>query len=166
MRKSFIQIVAVAAVTVLGLACDRTPRSGGEPGAEGTAGRPGSAASKASTVLTGCLEKNLSTGQFEIVLEGDEARRAGSPNAGMQPGHDRLALVKEGDVELNQYVGKRVTLEGALGAGQPVTDAGTRSYAAGKGADRSQTRSREGDSRLMTVTAVTNVADTCELEKR
>lgn len=157
---------AAAAALMCSLACDRTQQSPGESGAEGTAGRAGGAASNASTVLTGCLERNLQSGQFELVMTGDDARRAGNPNAGMQPGNDRLILTKSGDVELTQYVGRRVTVEGVLGVGQPVTDGGTRSYGAGEGADPSQTRGREDDGRRMTVRAVTNVSGDCALEKR
>lgn len=167
MRRTSVGMVALALLLAGAVACDRSSSRAREAGAEGTAGTPDVAASKsAGTVLTGCLEKNMDSGQFELVLEGNEARRAGDPNAGLQPGHDRLELIKEGDVELNQHVGKRVTLEGALGAGQPVTDAGTRSYGAGAGADRSQTRSRAGDSRRMTVRSVKNIGDTCTAEKR
>jgi hypothetical protein len=179
MRTRALQLLLVGAS--LGVAaCGGADNRRGEPGAQGTAGTAqdsgststsgkqdsGAASKSARTVLTGCLEKNLRSGQFELVLEGQGARRAGDANAGLQPGHDRLELLKQGDVELNQYVGKRVTLEGALGAGQPVSDAGTRSYAAGKGADSSQTRSREGDSRKMTVNSVKDVGDTCPAEKR
>ena len=171
-----LQVLAIAPLLCATLACGGSDRRR-EPGAQGTAGTspaasspensPGGAVSKsAGTTLTGCLEKNMNSGQFELVLEGEGARKAGDRNAGLQPGHDRLELVKEGDVELNQYVGMRVTLQGALGAGQPVSDAGTRSYGAGKGADPSQTRSREGDSRRMTVRAVTKVEDRCPAEKR
>lgn len=166
MRKSPLKFAAFAVVLGSALACDRVPDRSGEPGATGTAGRSGDDASKASTVLTGCLEKNVRTGQFELVMQGDSARRAGDPNAGMQPGHERLELAPAEDVELNQHVGQRVTVDGALGAGQPVSDAGTRSYGAGEGADPSQTRSREGDSRRMTVTVVRPTGQDCSLEKR
>jgi hypothetical protein len=164
--KNSAQIAAAVAVVVLSLGCNRSAEQQGEPGAAGTAGRPGGAASNASTVLTGCLERNLQSGQFELVMRGDAARRAGNPNAGMQPGNDRLILTKAGDVELNQYVGQRITVEGVLGTQQPDTDAGTRSYGAGEGADPSQTRSREDDGRRMTVNAVTNVSSDCALENR
>ena len=166
MAKNRVQLVAAAAVLALGVGCNRASERPGEPGAQGTAGRPGGAASNASTVLTGCLERNIRSGQFELVLTGDDAKRAGNPNAGMQPGNDRLIVTKSGDVELTQYVGQRITVEGVLGAGQPVTDAGTRSYGAGEGADPSQTRSREDDGRRMTVSAVTNVSDDCAMEER
>ena len=158
--------LCAAALLVSAAACDRADNRA-EPGAQGTAGAVGDMTTKSGgTMLTGCLEKNMSSGQFELVMEGDDARRAGDAAAGMKPGHDRLMLVTEGSVELNQHVGKRVTVEGTLGAGQPISDAGTRSYGAGEGADRSQTRSREGDSRRMTVTAVRNVGGTCDAEKR
>jgi hypothetical protein len=166
MRMNSVQLWAAAAILVVSVGCNRTAERQGEPGAAGTVGRSGGAASDASTVLTGCLERNLQSGQFELVMTGDAARRAGNPNAGMQPGNDRLVLTTAGDVELTQYVGHSVTVEGTLGAGQPVTDAGTRSYGAGEGADASQTRSREDDGRRMTVNAVTNVAERCPLEKR
>lgn len=129
----------------------------GTPGAEGTSG----ILDTAGTVLSGCLERNTRTGQFELALDGDAG-----PAAGMQPAGRRMVLNAQDNVELNQHVGKRVTVEGNLGAGQPVSDAGTRTYGAGEGADPSQTRSREGDSRMMTVTAVRNVAETCEIEER
>jgi hypothetical protein len=161
-----VQIAAGLMAVALSVSCNRAPEQQSEPGAAGTAGRPGGAASSASTVLTGCLERNLQSGQFELVMRGDDARRAGNENAGMQPGNDRLILVKTGDVELTQYVGKRITVEGALRAEQPVTDANTRSAGAREGADRSQTRSREDDGRRMTVSAVTNVSGDCPLEKR
>lgn len=165
MRKYAVQIGA-APLLALTVACGGAD-SRHEAGATGTAGRPGGEASKSSTVLTGCLERNLQSGQFELVMRGDDARRAGSENAGLQPGNDRLILTKTGDVELTQYVGRRITVEGDLGAEQPVTDAGTRSYGAGEGADRSQTRSREDDGRRMSVRAVTNVSEEdCALEKR
>jgi len=163
--------LAVALALALSVACgggggDRAgePR---QPRPEGTTGTADDISGKAEgTRLTGCLERNLQTGQFELVMQGESARRAGDPNAGMQPGHDRLTLVTEGSAELTQHVGRRVTVEGRLGAAQPVTDAGTRSYGVGEGADPSQTRSREGDSRLMTVRAVTNVGESCQAEKR
>jgi hypothetical protein len=129
----------------------------GTPGAEGTSGVLGTA----GTVLSGCLERNTRTGQFELAVDADAG-----PAAGMQPAGSRLVLTTQDDVELNQHVGKRVTVEGNLGSGQPVTDAGTRTYGAGEGADPSQTRSREGDSRMMDVTAVRHVSDTCEIEDR
>lgn len=155
--------VALAVALALSVACG----GAGDNAAEGTTGTADDISGKAEgTRLTGCLERNLQTGQFELVMEGDSARRAGDPNAGMQPGHDRLTLVTEGSAELTQHVGRRVTVEGRLGAAQPVTDAGTRSYGVGEGADPSQTRSREGDSRLMTVRAVTNVSESCQAEKR
>ena len=167
MRRSSVLVICLAASLAGGIACDRSSPPSREIGAEGTAGTTTGAASKSGgTVLTGCLEKNMDSGQFELVLEGDAARRAGDRNAGLQPGHSRLELIKQGDVELNQHVGKRVTLEGTLGAGQPVSDAGTRSYGAGAGADSSQTRSRKGDSRRMTVFAVKSVGETCAAEKR
>ena len=165
MRTS-VQLCAAVLLVVLAASCDRAGNRP-EPGAQGTTGAVGDATTKSgATMLTGCLEKNMSSGQFELVMEGENARRAGDASAGMKPGHDRLTLVTQGSVELNQHVGKRVTVEGTLGAGQPVSDAGTRSYAAGEGADPSQTRSREGDSRRMTVSAVRNVGETCEAEKR
>jgi hypothetical protein len=173
MRNRALQLSVFVAALSVAAGCGSNKDRAPESGAQGTAGRnppsensAGAASKSAGTVLTGCLEKNLRTGQFELVLEGQGARRAGDANAGMQPGHDRLELVKQGDVELNQYVGKRVTVEGALGAGQPVSDAGTRSPVAGKGADPSQTRSREGDSRMMTVRIVKNVGETCQAEER
>lgn len=165
MRKHVVQIAA-APLLALTLACGGAGNQQSESGATGTAGRPGGEASKASTVLTGCLERNLQSGQFELVMRGEDARRAGSENAGLQPGNDRLILTKAGDVELTQYVGRRVTVEGELGKQQPVSDAGTRSYGAGEGADSSQTRSRADDGRRMTVRAVTNVSEGCSLETR
>jgi hypothetical protein len=129
----------------------------GTPGAEGTSGALGTS----GTVLSGCLERNTRTGQFELALDGDPGIAGG-----MQPAGNRLILNTQDNVELNQHIGKRVTVEGNLGAGQPVSDAGTRTYGAGEGADPSQTRSREGDSRMMTVTSVRSIGDTCEIEDR
>lgn len=129
----------------------------GTPGTEGTTGPLGTA----GTVLSGCLERNTRTGQFELAVDGDVG-----PAGGMQPAGSRLVLTTQENVELNQHVGKRVTVEGNLGVGQPVTDAGTRTYGAGEGADPSQTRSREGDSRMMNVTAVRTIGDACEIEER
>jgi hypothetical protein len=166
MVKASLRAVVIAIALAGVAACGRAQDGSGEPGATGTAGRTEGQASKVGTTLTGCLEKNIRTGQFELVMQGDSARRSGSPNAGLQPGHERLELNPGEDVELNQHVGQRVTVEGALGAGQPVSDAGTRSYGAGEGADSSQTRSREGDSRRMTVTSVKSTGEDCALEKR
>lgn len=165
--RNCLRMCALVGATLFAVACGGSSNERqAESGATGTAGRPGGAASKASTVLTGCLERNLQSGQFELVMRGEDARRAGNENAGLQPGNDRLILTTAGDTELTQYVGRRITVEGALGTHQPTTDAGTRSYGAGEGADKSQTRSREDDGRRMTVSAVTNVADSCDLEKR
>ena len=129
----------------------------GTPGAEGTSG----SLSTGGTVLSGCLERNTRTGQFELALDG-----AAGTAGGIQPAGDRLVLNTQDNVELNQHIGKQVTVEGFLGADQPVSDAGTRTYGAGEGADPSQTRSRDGDSRMMTVTSVRNIGDTCEIEDR
>ncbi|HSL24210.1 MAG TPA: hypothetical protein VK886_21930 [Vicinamibacterales bacterium] len=118
------------------------------------------------TVLSGCLAKNTRTGQFELVLQGDDARRAGDKSQRIQPGHDRMTVVAGEDVELNQHVGKSVTVKGALGVDQPVSDAGTRSYGAGEGADPSQTRDSDGDSRRMTVQSIMAVAGDCPIEER
>jgi hypothetical protein len=129
----------------------------GTPGAEGTTGALGAG----GTVLSGCLDRNTRTGQFELAVDGDAG-----PVDGVQPAGSRLVLTTQVNVELNQHIGKRVTVEGSLGAGQPVSDAGTRTYGAGEGADPSQTRSRAGDSRMMNVTAVRTIGDTCEIEER
>lgn len=168
MRNPRLQLFACVAVLSGAVACGGSSERGGTPGAEGTAGtaEQGMTTKAGGTVLTGCLAKNTRTGQFELVLQGDDARRAGDESRGMQPGHDRLTLVAGRDVELNQHVGKRVTVRGALGAGQPVSDAGTRSYGAGEGADPSQTRSREGDSRQMTVQSITEASGECSIEDR
>ena len=168
MRNPRLQLLACVAVLSGALACGGSGERGGTPGAEGTAGtaEQGMSTKAGGTVLTGCLAKNTRTGEFELVLQGDDARRAGDESQGMKPGRDRLTLVAGEDIELNQHVGKRVTVQGALGVGQPVSDAGTRSYGAGEGADSSQTRSREGDSRRMTAQSITAASGECSIEQR
>lgn len=128
---------------------------GGQNGAreaEGTSGR------RTPATLSGCLERNTDTGNFVLVV--DEKGQA----AGLEPG-SRLVLEKSsGEIELNQIVGRRVTLEGTLGPIDAIADAGTQTPVAGAGADPSQTR--EASVEGLRVTKVVSTGDTCALENR
>jgi hypothetical protein len=151
--------VAVVAATLFSIGCDtageRETSGRAEPGAQGTAG---SAAAEIS--LTGCLERNVDTGQFVLVVQGD----AGQPS-GMQPVSERIVLIKSSDdIEFNQDVGKQVTLRGTIEKVDGVADAGTESPVAGRGADPSQTN--EAHVRGMRVSRVQQVGDTCALSAR
>jgi hypothetical protein len=120
---------------------------------EGTSGR----GVEASTVLSGCVERNTDTGNFVLVVDGNAAQSVQES--------DRLVLEKASDeLELNQIIGRRVTLEGTLGNVDAIADAGTEAPVAGEGADPSQTQ--EANVRGMRVTAVRDVGETCALEDR
>ena len=148
MQKSSWSVLAVVLTAALALAC-----RGNQDDArtvEGTSGQAG------TTVLSGCVERNIDTGNFVLVV----GRAAQGDQAG-----ERLVLEKASDeVELNQIIGRRATLEGVLRNVDAIADAGTETPVAGEGADPSQTQ--EAHIRGMRVTAVRNVGEACALENR
>lgn len=158
MCQSWKRIALCVASLAVSIACNSTGDTDAnrraEPGAEGTTG------ASAETTLTGCLERNVDTGQFVLVVQGDA-----SQNTGMQPASERIVLTKgSDDIEFNQDVGKQVTVQGTIGKVDAIADAGTEAPVAGRGADPAQTS--EAHVRGMRVSRVQNVGDTCALSER
>src|SRR5512141_129319 len=127
MRKGFPLLVGMAALS-LAVACGSAGGKGQNGAVDGKAlnpemalsdkGAPGNAdhrgerqtagTSRPGTVtLSGCLEKNVDTGQFVLVMPDKQ-----------QPGHNRLTLQEGPGVKLNGSVGKQVTLAGRMAAGK------------------------------------------------
>jgi hypothetical protein len=158
MSQSWNRIAVCVASLAVSFACngrgDTEANRRAEPGAEGTTG------TSVETTLTGCLERNVDTGQFVLVVQGDAG-----PNTGMQPASERIVLTKAtDDIEFNQDVGKQVTVQGTIGKIDAIADAGTEAPVAGRGADPAQTN--EAHIRGMRVSRVQSGGDTCALSER
>jgi hypothetical protein len=153
-KRLAIGVASLAVSIACNSAGDTDANRRAEPGAEGTAG------ASVETTLTGCLERNVDTGQFVLVVQGDAGQ-----NTGMQPASERIVLTKGNeDIEFNQDVGKQVTVQGTIGKIDAIADAGTEAPVTGRGADPSQTN--EAHVRGMRVARVQSVGDTCSLSER
>lgn len=106
----------------------------------GTSGQSG------SVTLSGCLDKNLDTGQFVLVMQDKK-----------QPGHDRLTLQEGPGVKLNGSVGKHVTVAGAMANGKG--DAFPRGYGDVK-------PDGTNDQQRLLVSALQQVGEKCTLVDR
>ncbi len=165
MRNAFPLLVGMAALS-LAIACGSAGGKGQDPAvgnkglnpemglsdkapdhradqrqATGTSGHSG------TVTLSGCLDKNVDTGQFVLVMQDKK-----------QPGHDRLTLQEGPGVKLNGSVGKHVTVAGSMANGK--ADAFPRGYGNNTKPDGTN------DQQRLVVSSLQNVGGNCSLENR